>query len=302
MFTSLKTTPLRASKALLFALAIYPFIAVLHGCGPSALHILNQTVPSDTYLKTSDIYFDQQHNIALDIYQPKNIAQGNNAPVLVFFYGGSWQKGEKNQYDFVGEAFASQGYVVVIPDYRKWPEVKSPAFTQDAARAVAWVHNNISGYGGNARNLFISGHSAGAHLGAMLASDERFLQAAGVDRQAIRGFIGLAGPYDFDPGYSPESQEFFGPPSNYANVIPVNFIDGNEPPMLLLQGGADETVQPTNAARMSNKISAKGGDVRVKIYPDIGHSKILIAMADSFNSSAPVVADMLAFMQAKKLQ
>lgn len=302
MLKSIKSTPARAFKAVLFALFIYPILVVLQGCGPSALHILNQTVPSDTYLKTSDIYFDQQNNIALDVYQPRDIAQRGNAPVLVFFYGGSWQKGEKGQYDFVGEAFASKGYIVVVPDYRKWPQVRSPQFTQDAAKAVAWVQNNISGYGGDARNIFISGHSAGAHLGAMLASDERFLQNVGVDRRNVRGFIGIAGPYDFDPGYSPESKEFFGPPSNYPNVVPVNFIDGAEPPMLLLHGGSDETVYPTNVTRMSNKISAKGGEVRVQIYPEIGHTKILLAISDTLNSTAPVVPDMLAFMQAKRLK
>lgn len=293
----------RLLKTVLYAALIYPVVAVMQGCGPSALHILNQTVPSDTYLKTSDIYYDRANNLALDIYQPTTMSANEKPPVLIFLYGGSWQKGEKSQYLFVGEAFAAKGYVVVIPDYRKWPQVNSPEFVKDAARATAWVQNNIAGYGGSSQNIFIAGHSAGAHIGAMLAADEQFLQQAAVNRSNIRGFIGLAGPYDFDPGYSEESKQFFGPPSNYHNVLPINFVDGNEPPMLLLHGGSDETVWAENTNRMSNKISEKGGDVRVKIYPDVGHSNILLSISDTFRgrAGATVVPDMLAFMQAKKI-
>lgn len=277
------------------------------GCSSTALHAINQTIPSDTYRKTSDIYYDTRHNLALDVYQPTlndgsqqaGSQRYNTRPVLIFFYGGSWQTGDKDEYDFVGEAFAAKGYVVVVADYRKWPQVRWPDFAIDAANATAWVQNNINGYGGNSRQLFLSGHSAGAHLAAMLTVDEQFLANAGVDRNNVRGFIGLAGPYDFDPGYSAESQQFFGPRSNYRNVLPINFVDGSEPPMLLLQGGADDVVWPDNTTNMSNKITAQGGRVRTHIYPDLGHSRIILALADTFEGIAPVVTHMHNFMQSQ---
>lgn len=291
---------LQMKKIKILATMVVVSVLWLTGCSTTALYAINQTVPSDTYRKTSDVYFDATTNLALDIYQPTSNYNGTNKnrPVLVFFYGGAWESGSKDEYTFVGEAFAAKGYVVVIPDYRKWPQVVSPAFMKDAAKATAWVQNNIASYGGNPTNIFLSGHSAGAHLASMITVDEKYLSNVGVGRANIRGFIGLAGPYDFDPGYDEKSKQFFGPPSNYPNVIPINFVDGSEPPMLLLQGGSDEVVWPDNANNMSNRIVAKGGNVRVKIYPDIGHSRIIVAISDTLRNIAPVVADMDAFIQA----
>lgn len=83
-------------------------------------------------------------------------------PVLVFFYGGGWANGERTEYSYAARPFVEAGYIVVLPDYRKVPEVRFPGFVEDSANAVKWVQANIAKYGGDPARVSVSGHSAGA--------------------------------------------------------------------------------------------------------------------------------------------
>ena len=99
----------------------------------------------------------------------------------------------------MAQAMTSRGYIAVLVDYRRYPAVRFPEIIDDARRAVEWVNGNIERYGGDSRSIFLMGHSAGAHLGAMLTLDESYLHPD--TYKGIRGFIGLAGPYDFFTSY-----------------------------------------------------------------------------------------------------
>ena len=130
------------------------------------------------------------------IYRPQD---AKTAPVIVFFYGGSWQSGNKSIYKFVGSALARRGRGVV-PDYRVYPEVIYPAFLEDGALAVRWTKDNATRFGADPNMLFVMGHSAGAYMAAMLALDSRWLGRAGLSpRRDIAGLVGISGPYDFLP-------------------------------------------------------------------------------------------------------
>ncbi|MEL6126399.1 MAG: alpha/beta hydrolase, partial [Pseudomonadota bacterium] len=125
---------------------------------------------------SQDLVFDTETGLALDIYTPKD-AEG--APVSVFFYGGSWQIGERGNYAFVAMTLAREGFVVALPDYRKFPDVRFPAFVEDGARAIAWLRENVATFGGDPERMYLSGHSAGAHIAMLLAMDESYLAAEG---------------------------------------------------------------------------------------------------------------------------
>ncbi|MEC8484521.1 MAG: alpha/beta hydrolase, partial [Pseudomonadota bacterium] len=180
----------------------------------------------------------------MDIYVPSS-AKAERAPVLVFFYGGRWTDGSKEMYPFVAKTFLDLGYVVVIPDYRKYPDVKFPAFVEDGAQAVAWTLDNVAEYHGDSSRLFIMGHSAGAHIGALISADERYLAQLNHSTQNIKALAGLSGPYDFVPEEE-DLKDMFGPPDQYPQMTVTNFIEGNEPPMLLLWGKEDELVGQRN--------------------------------------------------------
>jgi acetyl esterase/lipase len=236
----------------------------------------------------------------LDVYVPA--ASSVKAPVLIFFYGGSWQTGSKDMYRFVGQAFASAGIVTVIADYRVYPEVSFPEYVGDAAAATAWVERQVGAYGGDPHRLFIAGHSAGAQIAALLVLDPLYLAQAGVDRDNISGLIGLAGPYDFLPLTDPTLRDIFAT-GDIRRSQPIHFVDGTfpgvaVPPAFLATGDDDHEVLPKNTARLGSALRARGGVVVQHDYPGVGHIGIILSLAHGFRGKAPARDQIVAFVTA----
>ncbi len=179
----------------------------LGACSPASL--LNATVSDAGVTATTDIPYAPGPRGKLDVYRPT--AASGPLPIVVFIYGGSWRTGSKGMYPFVAEPLARRGAVVVVPDYRVYPEVTFPAFLQDNAAAVAWAFAHAAAFGADPARVVLLGHSAGAYNVAMLALDPRWLAAAGTDRDRLAGAIGLAGPYHFLPTDDPDVIPVFGP-------------------------------------------------------------------------------------------
>ena len=154
----------------------------------------------------------------------------------------AWKAGDKFEYEFVGRALASQGFVTVIPDYRLYPEVKYPEFLEDGARALKWVEDNIAGYHGDPNRVFLAGHSAGAYNAVMLALDKSFTREFGVTIP-INGVAAISGPYDFYPFEYGEVRNAFGEAPNPEGTQPVNLVTPDSPPMLLVSGTSDPIVR-----------------------------------------------------------
>lgn len=267
---------------------------LLSGCLSAATSIANMAARSSDYERIADIPYGDEARQRLDLYVPTS---GGAHPVLVFFYGGRWQMGKKEDFEFAAEPFVAAGYVVAVPDYAKYPAHRYPTFVADAAKAVAWVHGHAKNYGGDASRLFIAGHSSGAHIGALLATDARYLKAEGKSRTIIRGFAGLAGPYDFIPE-DEDIVAIFSPAGGDAqSAMPSRHVDGRQPPMLLLYGLDDAVVQRSNLEAMRRQVKAKGGELAVKTYPGIDHVGIAAALSEPARGKAPVVADMLSFFR-----
>lgn len=230
----------------------------------------------------------------LDVYRPEG---RRNMPVIVFFYGGSWQSGSKDTYLFAATALAHRGYVVVVPDYRIYPEVSYPAFLKDGARAVAWAKRNARHYGGNPGRLFVMGHSAGAYIAAMLAIDPRWMSGAGLSRADISGLVGLSGPYDFLPLRDETLKVIFGGATR-ADTQPIHYVSGGEPPALLATGTGDSVVDPGNSQRLADRLRAAGDRAEVIAYPNKGHLETIGALAPSLRFLAPVLDDVDAFIRS----
>ena len=176
-------TPLRGATYTLTLLTL-----AVGACSPA---LLNITVPRAGYSVHRDLVYGPAPRENLDIYVPDGLIAP--APVLLFFYGGNWDSGSKDLYLAFGQAFASEGFVVAIADYRLYPAVKYPVFLQDGAAAFRFVHGNAARFGGDPNRIFLAGHSAGAYNAIMLASDPHYLKDAGADISQLRGAIGLAG-------------------------------------------------------------------------------------------------------------
>jgi acetyl esterase/lipase len=242
---------------------------------------------------TPGLEFDPEHHLSLDVYAPKT---ADAAPVVVFFYGGSWEGGKRRWYRYVGDSLASNGIVAIIPDYRKFPDVRFPEFMRDAARAVAWARDHAREFGGDPARLFVMGHSAGGQIAALLAADKRYLAEVDMRPRDLSGMIGLAGAYAFLPFVDNEPRIFGDDAGGRYDSQPVNFIDGDEPPMLLLQGTDDDEVPPHNAEVVAERAQAMDGTAVLKLYPGVGHSSILLSFARGDASRVPALRDTLDFI------
>lgn len=272
---------------------------MLSSCASLGLGAANTLARLGDYHLQIDVAYGKEPLQRLDIYRPT--AEAENAPVVLFFYGGCWggcTTFEKAYYRFVADTLTSVGYIAVIADYRRYPEVTIEPILADAAAATEWVVENLVRSGESERPLFLMGHSAGAHLAAMLSVDEQRL--APDTHNAVTGFIGLAGPYDFLPLTKPYQVKVFAPPQRYAKTQPINFLNGNEPPMLLLWGADDETVYRRNIENMAAKAAHVGVPVRQRIYPGMGHVDLVSALARPYRGGSPVWADIKAFISAKR--
>lgn len=233
----------------------------------------------------------------LSLYVPPSASEKSPAPILVFFHGGRWSDGHKEQYKFVADAFTEEGYIVALADYRKYPQVKFPAFVEDVAASLAWVYKNVDDYHGDLTRLYVSGHSSGAHMAALVATDAQYLAAHDLQLDIIAGFAGLSGPYAFMPE-ADDLKDMFGPPERYPLMRAPNFVDGNQPPMLLLHGLDDETVVLKNAEKLQDAIEREGGQVTLKTYESIDHVETVGSLMWFWSYKAPVKKDMLEFFRS----
>lgn len=261
--------------------------------------ILNHFTPGG-FSVASGLRYEPGPRGELDVYRPRD---ARNAPIVVFFYGGSWQEGSRRFYRFVGAALAARGVVAVIPDYRVYPQTRFPGFLRDGAAAVAWARNHAADYGADPSRLFLMGHSAGAYIAAMLALDPEWLAPFGLrPERDVAGLIGLAGPYDFLPLTDPVLQTIFGPAAGLARTQPINFVTPGAPPAFLAAGLQDHTVDPGNTARLAAKLRQAGDAAEVKFYPGIDHRKLAGALSPLLGFLAPVLPDCLAFIRQTRPQ
>jgi acetyl esterase/lipase len=266
---------------------------LLGGCADVFYATLGEFGAARGVVSRPNVEFDAQHHLSLDVYAPKTAGA---APVVVFFYGGSWEGGKRRWFRYVGDTLASNGVVAIIPDYRKFPDVRFPEFMLDAAQAVVWARDHAHEFGGDPARLFVMGHSAGGQIAALLAADKRYLAAVNMRPRDLAGMIGLAGAYAFLPFVDNESRIFGDDERGRYDSQPINFIDGDEPPMLLLQGTDDDEVPANNAEVVAERAQAMDGTAVLKLYPGVGHSSILLSFARGHASQVPALRDTLDFI------
>lgn len=283
--------PSRARWAIvaMIAVAIAFAVALVTACRP--VTAVNALSPSAHYERLADVAYGSEPRQRLDLYRP--VDESADAPVVVFFYGKGWREASKADFEFVASSLTGAGIVVVIPDYRAYPEVVFPAFVEDGARVVEWAGRNLAGLAEGERPLFLMGHSAGAQIAALLALDPRYLDA--VESPPVEGFIGLSGPYDFlplEPGYM---EEVF-PEDIRAASQPIEFVSARAPRTLLIHGTSDERVLPEHSERLAAALEAEGVPVTLKFYDGTGHTRVVAALAPPLQFIADTMADTIAFI------
>lgn len=264
------------------------------GIACSPIRIAEGLFLDEHFTRTENLQYGAGSLSRLDVYRPRGRRDG--LPVIIFLYGGRWRGGSKDDYRLLGDAFTRRGFVVAIPEFRSFPESQFPGWVEDAAKAVQWTRSNIGRYGGDSSQIWVIGHSSGAHTVALLALDERYLRAVGLSASAVRGYVSVAGPVD-TTWTEPDVQEVMGPVAGWSRTYPINFIDGTEQPILLLHGANDRTVSVANSERLASRIRARGGRARSIVYRGIGHQEIIFALSVPRLGNREVADDVVEFIR-----
>jgi acetyl esterase/lipase len=261
--------------------------------GFSAADLLNLWAPLGACERHEGLLYGFAPHQRLDVYRPRH-ARG--APLIVFFYGGSWQRGSRDLYPFLGASLAAQGIVTVVPDYALFPPARFPEFLQDSAHAVAFACKHAREWGADPERIVLMGHSAGAYNAAMLTFDPQWLAAEGLSAQRdIAGLVGLAGPYDFLPIRGRILQRIFGGASR-PETQPISFVTGREAPALLIAAKRDTLVDPANSERLAAKIREKGGRAEARLYPRVNHYTLIGSFAPALRVLAPTIREVTDFI------
>ncbi len=273
-------------------------LATLAGCGPATLSTLDGAarLGGGPARVASAVPYGDHPRQRLDVYAPRG-AGDVKRPVVVFFYGGAWSSGSRGAYAFAGRAYAGEGFVAVVPDYRLVPEVRFPAFVEDGAASLRWVRDNIARYGGDPARVTVAGHSAGAHIAALLALDPRWLRGAGVASGFIRAGALMAGPYDFLPFDDARSLAAFGAWPRPAETQPITYARADAPPLWLATGTSDTTVRPRNGEALAARLRAAGASPTVRLYPGRGHADLVIGLARPLRGRVSTLADSAAYLR-----
>lgn len=285
----------RISRTVVITLVPVLLALGLAACSP--LGTLNALTPGGQSERTEGLSYGDNPRQKLDVYRPL-IAHGT-APVVVFFYGGNWVAGERADYAFIGRSLAAHGIITVVADYRLYPEVRYPDFLKDAAQAVAWARRHAAQYGGDPQRLFVMGHSAGAYNAAMVALDPRWLAAHGMTPADVRGWIGLAGPYDFLPIENPTTKPVFHFPDTPPDSQPVRHVSKQSPPALLIAAKSDKLVNPQrNTGRLAQALRAQQVPVTELYYDRVSHTTLIGSVAAPLRWLAPTLDDVAGYVLA----
>lgn len=298
----MKPLNLARRRGALLAAALWSGTLSMPVLAESPMAVFSALVAEGGITREAGVSYGPLPRQRLDVYRGAERSSSENGrppqpsarPVVIFYYGGSWTQGERGLYRFVGAALAARGITTVIPDYRLFPEVRFPAFVEDAALAYRWAADNLSA---GCAPIFVAGHSAGAHIAALLALDRRYRATAAPGRAGPAGWIGLAGPYAFDPTTWPSTKNIFAGVAEADTARPVAFVDKDSPPALVMHGRDDDVVRMFNLRDLAKSYHASGVAIETRELDGIAHLGVLLAIARPFRWRAPVLDDMVRFVE-----
>ncbi|HVK16612.1 MAG TPA: FG-GAP-like repeat-containing protein [Fimbriiglobus sp.] len=224
------------------------------------------------YTDGSPINPDKQN---LDLYLP---AGRTDFPVVFLAYGGQFRNGDKARLAYLARTLAREGLGVVAVNYQqtdRTPEqVIHPGHVEDVARAFAWTYRHIGGYGGDPGQIILMGHSGGATLVSLLATDRRYLDAHGLSPDLVRGVIGVSGgTYDLTrlTGF----EDVFGTVEQQRAASPLTYVDGTQPPYLVLYAQFDNPGFAQDSTAFYQSLVAVGSAAELHMIPDRNHAGII---------------------------
>lgn len=236
----------------------------------------------------------------LDLHIPEIKAETGRKQPILFLYGGGWKRGSRRMYSSIGRALAKEGFLTAIADYRLFPEVRFPSFNQDAALAVKWLAENAENHGALSGGISVIGHSAGAHIGALLFLDPQYLAEVDLTPDIISSYVGLSGPYTMNLAQYDSVSTIFATAEHPDHARPIKWVSdsGPLPKSLLLHGRADRTVYLQNTQYFANALEERGAKVETVSFHRVGHVDMVLALSPYFRWRAPVWDRVISFLNS----
>jgi len=226
----------------------------------------------------------------LDVYQPEGVS---DAPVLMYVHGGAWQLGGKSFNQHIGKTFARHGIVTVSVNYRLGGRARHPAQIRDVARAFDWIKRNIGRYGGNPDDVFITGHSAGGHLVALLALNEKYLREVGRTSDEISGVIGISGVYRVGATSFIFKDTFDPDPQALIDASPEYHVDDDQPPFCIIYARDDLPLLDIQAIGLTMALQKHHSPVKLVRVEDRGHITTFLKIGEKDDPTHAVMLDFI---------
>jgi arylformamidase len=299
------------SLALLFLLAVCVLCTGCTVVEHVGIALLYKPAPLPDAQVTYDIPYSGHNSPAkqrLDLFVPT----GTNWPVFIFVHGGNWDAGDKSLrvggadvYRNIGRFYAARGIGVAVIDYRLQPTVTWREQVNDVAAATAWIHAHIAEYGGNANQIFLGGHSAGAQLACHVALDPKPLAAHGLSPAIIRGVISVSGAgldiadqktYDLGAKRSYYAARFASnnPPEIWqAEASPVTYVTSNAPAFLILYASGETKALQRQSQQLAEILEREHVPHRVVVVPGQSHARMVLTLSRSDQTSADAILDFI---------
>lgn len=291
---ALSTTQIRGSYALIRRLSLLfvccLFLLSIAACsnpisqwgplGAVAIEGFNYYATTPGLVRNAPYVPDGDPAQVLDIYR---IESPQLAPVFVFIHGGYWQSGTTKLYGSLAKCLARLGVMTVAIEYRQYPQVRYPAFMNDAAAALNWIHAHIADYGGDPRRIVVAGHSAGAHMAALLLVDDAFRAQLDFPVTQLAGAVFLSGAFDFYRDNTLDMEiirnVMGGDEENVTRAQPIRHVRPDVPPMLIINGEHDKLTSEPQAARFAAAMQQAGAPVTYAMIPGGDHLSVVLDIA-----------------------
>ncbi len=252
-----------------------------------------RVLPGLAYKHGADLSVSEQERCKLDLYLPEST---KDFPTLVWFHGGGLKNGSRDdpKTAAMARSLAATGVAVASASYRLSPQVKYPAYIQDAAAAFAWTHRHIAGQGGAPSRIFVGGHSAGGYLAFMVGLDPRYLRAHALDLSAIAGLIPVSG--QTMDHYTVREERQVGRYSVTAGeAAPVFYARKDTPPLLVLYADHDMTARQAENEFFVEILKGAGNQrVMGKLIRDRTHGTIASNIANDGDPARQAILDFIA--------
>jgi len=265
---------------------------VTTGCGNlKTTTAINALVPKDGYT-VQQLSYGSHPDQSLDLYLPKT--RTSKIPI-VYIYGSAWIKQyNKSDYLFVAQALTSLGHPVIVPEHRRYPEVKFPAFVDDVADSIRYFDRQSTALPKPFNEFILMGHSSGAHMAALLATDQQYFKSRNI-KARLAGLIAMSGPYDL-PLDDAEVFPIFNPASA-QQAKPLLNVRSGMPPTLILHGLADPRVPSYHAERFRDALLRNGNSVTTRLYPGVDHEKLVGGIAQPLRFMSNSFRDVREFLK-----